>query len=711
MTAPLRIDFETRSALDLREVGLYRYARHPTTDIWCLAWAFGDDEPQLWLPGEPMPERIALHVEANGPVVAWNVAFELEIWNEILAKRYGFPPLKPEQAHCTMAKSYAMGLPGALEDAGYATGVRFLKDTEGRALMLRMARPRAMHDAAGNKLKAWQPGAVITWWDEPEKRQRLGEYCKQDVRAERAVDERLMPLSEKERRVWLVDYRINKRGVQLDMPSVTAAIKMAEDVKEACNAEMAKVTGGAVQSVTAVAAIKTWMASRGVEVNSLAKQAVVDLLNEGNDDAPDDTLPADVRKVLLLRQEAGKASTAKFDVMATVAGEDGRLRDAYQYHGAASGRWAGRKVQTHNLVRDMPPPETVEKILALVRKGDWRAIDMIYGPPLTMLSRCIRSFFVAPPGKKLISGDWSNVEGRGQAWFAGEDWKIKAFIAADNKTGPGLYELAYSRMFGVPVESVKNPSEERQVGKVSELAFGYQGGIGSFRTMAKAYPDMKVQLMHDATINGFKEAWRDAHPKIAGVRTLNPRTGREYRQGGVWREIEQAAIGAVLDEGGAYTCGVPGRHATFKKAGSFLWCKLPSQRVICFPYPRILEGDYGPQLTYMTVPSPDDRKKGNIIHDKSNAPNWARVGTYGGALFNRIVQGFCRDFLADLLLWLDENGAAIVMHTHDDGNIEVEIAKAEGARKAMEARMRTLPDWAAGFPLFAKCVILDRYGK
>jgi DNA polymerase len=145
--------------------------------------------------------------------------------------------------------------------------------------------------------------------------------------------------------------------------------------------------------------------------------------------------------------------------------------------------------------------------------------------------------------------------------------------------------------------------------------------------------------------------------------------------------------------------------------GSFLWCLLPSGRAICYPYPKILEGDFGPQLTYMCQPSPEDRRKGNIIHDKSNAANWARVSTYGGALFNNIVQGFCRDFLADCMLALDEAGATIVLHTHDDENLEVDEAKAIGARAEMERMMRVVPAWAAGFPLFAKCDILTRYGK
>jgi DNA polymerase len=313
---------------------------------------------------------------------------------------------------------------------------------------------------------------------------------------------------------------------------------------------------------------------------------------------------------------------------------------------------------------------------------------MIYGPPLTQISRCLRSFFIAPAGKKIVSGDFSNVEGRGQAWFAGEDWKLKAFVAADAKTGPGLYELAYSRMFNVPVESVKNPSEERQVGKVAELAFGYQGGVGSFHTMGKNY-GVKVSDLKPAE---FRDAWRAAHPRIKGT----------------WPQIQSAAIDAVRHPGTLYECGYPGREAKFKMVGSFLWLLLPSGRAICYPYPKVLEGEYGPQLTYMTVPGQDKTK---VIYDPKNASNWARVGTYGGALFNNIVQGFSRDLLAEVLLTLDDKGADIVLHTHDDANIEVLNAKAEGARVAMQSIMRAPPSWAVGFPLHADCSIMQRYGK
>lgn len=638
-----------------------------------MAWAVGEQEPALWLPGQALPPRVVEHVTAGAPVLAHNAPFELEIWNQIAAPRLGWPALKPEQTYCTMAQAYAMGLPGALEDAALAVGLHVLKDTEGRALMLRMSRPRSV-----------TPDGTPVWWDDPEKLARLYAYCQQDVRVERELHKRLMPLSATERRVWLLDYKINQRGVAIDIESAKGAVALAEIVKEKAGGQLAEITGGKVTAATALPALKAWMAEQGVEADSLAKQDVIDLLAGSS-------LPEPVRQALVIRQEVGKASTAKFDVMLDRAGSDGRLRQMYQYHGAATGRWAGRAVQTHNLPREMPKPEVVEKVLELVRAGQHDAIDAIYGPPLTLLSKCLRSFFVAPPGRKLISGDWSNIEGRGQAWFAGESWKLRAFEAADAKRGPGIYELAYSRMFGVPVETIKNPSEERQAGKVCELAFGYQGGVGSFHVMAKTY-GVKVS---DAKADEFKNAWRAAHPRIKQT----------------WREIQDAAIAAVRVPGEAFRCGFPGRQAQFKMVGSFLWCLLPSGRALCYPYPRLLEGAFGPELTYKTVPSQDDKRKGKIISDPSNSSNWARVGTYGGSLFNNIVQGFSRDILADAMLRLDAAGADLVLHTHDDINLEVDDAKAEGAAEGLRRAMLAAPAWAEGFPLAAKPAIMQRYGK
>lgn len=677
----LHIDFETRSALDLRKVGLHNYVRHPSTDVWCMAWAVDDMEPELCTPKDHDLCYALSHVKSGQKVMAHNAPFELAVWNEIMVKRYGWPVLKPEQAFCTMAQCYAMGLPGALEDAALALGMDMLKDHEGRALMLRFARP-------------WKidPDSTIHWMDEcpeftvggnkytgPQGLQRLHSYCQQDVRVERGLDKRLMPLSEKERRVWLLDYKINQRGVQVDMPTVLAAVHMAQTVKERCDVELAQVTGNAVQTVSAVAALKEWAGTQGVPIDSLAKQNVVDLL--------DGELPDAVRRALTLRQEAGKASLAKLDRVIHSIADDGRLRNLYQYHGAQTGRWAGRGVQVHNLPRDMPARDIVEKIMLLVRDGKHEVIDTIYGAPLSAISRCLRSFFVSAPGKKLVSGDWSNVESRGASWFAGEQWKIDAFKRQDDKTGPDVYKIGASKLLSIAIEQVT--SEQRQShGKVPDLAFQYQGGVGSGHMMGKTY-GVKAT---DAEWETRKQAWRAAHPAIASV----------------WKPIQQAAILAVLNRDEKFSCGVPGREAVFRTAGSFLWCLLPSGRAICYPYPKILQGDYGPMLTYMTVPGPD---KTDIIYDPKNASNWARVSTYGGALFNNVVQGFCRDFLADCMLELDMAGASIALHTHDDINVEVDDAKTAGARTAMEAMMRKVPEWATGFPLFAECDVMARYGK
>lgn len=670
----LHLDWESRGVLDLREVGLYNYARHKDTGIWCGGYAFGDELPELWLPGQPCPPRIVTHIKAGGKVFAWNAPFEITLWQQIATPRHGWPELDPSQVFCVMAQSYAMGMPGKLEDAALALGIRFQKDTEGHALMMRMCRPRS------------KPGQPLVWWEDPEKIARLAEYCKRDVEVEREAHKRLMPLSDRERQVWLMDYKINQRGVQVDLPSAEAAIKLADAMKVRYDNELAEITNGAATSVTALAPLKEWLNEQGCHqaLAGLAKAVVSELLARND-------LPAAARAALTVRQEAGKASNAKFNVMVRQAGEDGRLHNLVQYHGAATGRWAGRAVQVHNLPRNMPNADVVERILELVRNGEHDAIDAIFGPPLSMLSGCLRSFFTAAAGKRLVAGDFSNVEGRGQAWFAGEEWKLDAFRKADTKTGPGLYELAYSRMFGVPVESVKNPSEERQVGKVAELAFGYQGGRGSFHVMGKAYG----VTVSDAKADEFKDAWRAAHPRI--VRT--------------WYDIQGAAIRAVENPGNVYKCGHPGRQAKFRKVGSFLWCLLPSGRAICYPYPKILQGEFGPQLTYMTSPSPDDRRKGKIIYDPLNSSNWARVSTYGGSLFNNIVQGMCRDILTETMLKMEAAGLPVVLHVHDEAVGEVDQAIAEEKRQVMQQMMRTPPAWAKGFPLWADCSVMGRYGK
>lgn len=675
---PVFTDFETRSAADLKAVGLANYAEHPTTDLWCVCYAHDDGPVRTWRPGDPVP----VFAHLDDPVVAHNAAFEHAIWNAVLAPRYGWPALPVERVICTMARSYAMGLPGGLDGAAGALGLKHRKDKEGHALMLRMARPRSKAGVT-----------PIVWWDDAERIARLIAYCETDVVVERDIYRATLPLGDAETTLYRLDRRVNERGIPFDRVSVEAALAAADLARRDLDAEMKALTGGAVASCSALAALKDWLHGLGVRGEDggrvdLAKADIRELLESLR---PSHNPNAErACRALMLRQDAGKTSTAKLGKMLALASPDDRIRHQFQYYGAATGRWAGRGIQPHNFPRDVPPAATVEKILHLLRVGDWRTVDMIHGPVMDVIARCLRGFICPAPGNVLVAGDFANVEGRGVAWFAGEDWKIEAFKAYDAGTGPDLYKLAYAKTFNVPVDSVTKA--QRQIGKVEELAFGYGGGQGAFRTMGVQF-GIEVS---DTQADLFKHGWRGGHPMTVRV----------------WRDLERAAIAAVRCPGQAFSAGHPARAVRFKMVGSFLWCLLPSgKRALAYAYPKILPGAYGDQLTFFTVPSTNDIKRGSLIDDPANTSSWARVATYGGSLLENVIQALCRDLLADCMERLEAEGVPVVLHVHDEIVCEVPAADAERAHKTTERIMSEVPAWAAGFPLTTQCEVMGRYGK
>lgn len=693
----LHIDFETYSEVDIKKVGLDNYSRHPTTGVYCLAAAL-DDKPVKALSvrqSNRCPTSLQRLLAEGVQVFAHNAAFELAIWNNLMVPRYGWPQLKPEQTFCTMAMCYAMALPGALENAAAALGIQQRKDTDGRTLMLRMCKPLRW-DKDGNAVWPWMvphftfKGEKLTY-DEALK--RLTAYCCQDVEVERGISKRAKPLSPNERKVWLMDYAINQRGVLFDPEAVTAGLKARDQIIEKLDAQMDKTTGGAVAKCSNIGALKDWAGDFGVLPDSLAKVELGELLEE-------DELPEVVRVAFELRREAGRAtSVAKLDAMKRLAGEDGRVRNMKQYHGASTGRFAGRGLQPDNFPRDLPKPAHVADIMRALKNGSLDYIDMMYGPVMTVVSKVLRGFIVAAPGRQLIGGDFSNVEGRGLAWLAGEEWKLKAFRDFDAGEGPDVYCASYAKTFNVPVDAVG--SAERQIGKVIELACGYQGGVGAFQTMAKLYN----VVVEDTVADEAKVAWRLAHPRI-----------KSY-----WYKLQEAAIAAVNDPAKMYVAGAPGRQVKFKKSGSFLWCLLPSARVLCYPYPEIHHDDYGPKLTYKTVPSPLEygvynkakqegrAYNGALVDAPGNSRLWCRTSTYGGKLAENINQGICRDVLTDCMLRLEAAGYPVVMHIHDEPVVEGNFAEPD--RQKVEQIMRQQPLWAPDLPISAECWIAPRYQK
>lgn len=366
----LSIDFETRATVDLKKTGVYPYAEHKDTDIWCMAWAFDDEEPVIWTPGMPLPARIITHIEAGGEIRAWNAQFERVIWGKIMVPRYGAPAVRMSQWVCTAAEAAAMSLPRSLDQAAIALGLKERKDTEGYSLMMRMTRPRSV-----------QADGTPIWWEIEERKQRLYAYCIQDVKVERAAKKCLHRLPAREREVYLLDQEMNDRGFPIDLALVDAAQALVDEGIERANITLSQLTGGEVEKVTQTQQIKEWM---GAPKQSLAKAAVAELLESDLDPA--------IRKVLGVRAEAGLTSVKKLKAMRHYACADGRARGLMMYYGATTGRWSAKGIQPHNFPRGEVPD--IESFIPEVMSGRYDFINMIEHP-IVVVSALLRSMLTA----------------------------------------------------------------------------------------------------------------------------------------------------------------------------------------------------------------------------------------------------------------------------------------------------------------------------
>ncbi|RPJ64594.1 MAG: hypothetical protein EHM23_00210 [Acidobacteria bacterium] len=662
----IHIDLESRSTVDLRKSGLYVYAEDSMTDIWCVCFAVDDGEVKTWLPNEPCPPEIIEQVETGGEFWSHNAAFERIMWKHILTPVYEWPEPQLSAWNCTMARAYAMALPGALDSASAALGLTEAKDAAGYRTMLRMSKPRSK-DRYDNPI----------WWDEPGRIADLVKYCKQDVVVERMLHARMLDLRPLEKDIWLLDQRINDRGIRVDKKLCDAAYRVITEALIMLNHEIQVVSKGAVPSCDAVAKIMKFCTARGVagEIVSLARDDVGELLLRKD-------LPADVRKVLELRQEAGKASVKKIETLLKGCSEDGRARGLLAYHGAATGRWAARRFQPQNLKR--PKDKSQDTLIPIVMTGNARAVEMLAGPALEVVGDILRGMIVAAPGMSFYAADFSNIEGRALAWMANETWKVKAFEVFDAGQGHDLYKLAYARSFGTSPEKVDD--DQRQVGKVMELALGFGGGVGAFQTMAAGYG---VEVS-DERANELKTAWREAHPNV-----------KQF-----WYDVEDAAVAAVKQPGRTAPCGM----LAFKVAGSFLFMRLPSGRMLTYPYPKLREvttpwGTKKTALTYKTTINSGTNRR--VIKEDGNSSNWARISTYGGSLVENAVQATARDVMAEAMLRVEAAGYPVVLTVHDEIVSEAKDRDVD----EFQALVEQAPVWAKGFPIAAKAWSGPRYRK
>jgi DNA polymerase len=486
----------------------------------------------------------------------------------------------------------------------------------------------------------------------------------------------MRPLSERERRVYLLDQKINDRGIKIDRALIGAALAVVEKEQQRLNGELARATGGAVTSCAQTSRLVAWLNESGFDVDSVAAHEVKAFLDR-------DETPDAARAVLELRREAAKSSTAKLRAMLNAACPDDRIRGSLLYYGASrTGRWSGRLHQPQNFPRgDEAITSLTDQAVAMILAGNTDVMRLVFGSPLDVVSSCLRPCMVAEDGHDLMCPDFSNVEGRGLAWLAGEEWKLQAFRDFDAGTGPDLYKVTYGRSVGIPVEKVDKAG--RQIGKVIELACGYQGSTGAFQTFARLY-GLKVPDEEAARLAG---AWRDAHPATRGF----------------WYALNDAAMAAVAQPGRRVEAG----PIAYLRQDGWLWCRLPSGRVLAYANPSIAKNDRGEDAVhYWGVPNPAKP----IPVDGVSTRRWARLSAYGGLLAENVTQAMCRDLLAEAMLRLDAHGYPIALTVHDE--IVVEAPHGFGSPEEVRQIVSEVPEWAKGFPIaVGKIERQRRYSK
>ena len=644
-------DYETRSTQDLKDVGAWKYATHPATEIWCCAYAVDDGPISLWTPGDPVPpEFIAAAQDPAFVVCAFNDAFERLVEQHIMVPRYGWSIVPIERHRCLQASALALSLPAKLENVAKALGLPQQKDAAGHKLMMQMAQPR--------KRRRDEDPNGIYWFEDPERVTRLHAYCKQDLAAERALYARVGFLSAEEQALWELDATINARGIYIDGDLLGAAIHVAEQAQQELNAELNGITGGL--GVNQVDALLEWLAEHDCVVSSMQKPVLRKALTRAK-------IPAEARRVIELRLDGAHAAAAKLLTMRDWRNGDGRARHCLRFHGASTGRWSSHGIQLQNMKR--PVVEDMGAAIAAVASGDLKHIRSKYPQPMSVIGDITRALICAQPGHRLLVADFSGVESRITAWLSGQDSKLEQWAKYDRTQDPHdePYFINGHKTFKLP------EAEARAPGKTGDLAFGFMGGAGAWKRLA---PEGDTST--EEQIEERKRAWRDAHPQTVRF----------------WHALNSAAITAVR-----YPDTTPSaKRITFKCDATFLRMRLPSGRELSYPFPKLKTNERGDTVvTFM------DNEQGKWTECRHGQ------GAYGGTWIENAVQAVARDLFAAAMPRLEAAGYKIVLHVHDE--IVVEAPNGFGNVEEFLQIITTQPDWADGLPIAAKARNGQRFCK
>jgi DNA polymerase len=635
-------DYETRSVLNLKEFGAWKYATDPSTDVWCCAYRIDKGPVFVWFPGDPVPPEFT--EASNNPnyvVSAFNDGFERLIEQHIMGPRYGWPLIPIERHRCTQAAALSLALPASLQGVAKALGLEQQKDEAGARLMLQMSKPRKPREGESKG---------IYWHDDAERLERLAAYCKQDVLIESAIQARIGHLSDAEQRLWVLDAKINDRGMSADRKLLEAAIGIGNAARMAIDAELCAATGGAVQSVNQVEKLAGWLVANGCSINDTRKPTLETLLKRSD-------ISSAIRRVIKLRLGGRQAASLKYETMLRWLGVDDRIRGAFKFHGAATGRWTSLGVQVQNFKR---PTIDLAPAIQAVLTGEYDHVRNLYEHPLSVVADIARAVICAAPGHRLIAADFSGVESRLAAWLAGEQWKIDAWEKFDQTQNPEdepYYILG--RKFGF------HPGVAREPGKLADLAFGYGGGLGAWRKLAS-----KGDTSTEAEIEQHKSAWREAHPGVVSF----------------WHELQRKASFAITNPGVTFRVN---KRVCFEHRGDFLYMGLPSRRELAYPFPRLETDVKGQSVVFFK-----DNAAGKFVDCNKGK------GAWHGMWIENAVQAVARDLFAAAMLRLEDAAYPIVTHVHDE--ICAEVPDGFGSPEEFLRVLTASPDWTEGLPVSAK---------
>ena len=638
----LSIDIETYSSVNLQKAGVYKYAESPDFDI--LLFGYSVDGGAMHVIdlacGEKIPAEIVDAI-SDESVTKWafNAQFE-----RVCLSNYLDTWLSPDSWHCTMVWAATLGLPLSLEGVGAVLGLEKQKLTEGRNLIKYFCVPCAPTKINGGRTRNLPQHDMEKW-------EQFKAYNLRDVETEMSIQKKLsrFPVPDFIWDEYHLDQEINDRGIGLDMTLVEQAIAIDSISRKNLTEQIQNLTD--LDNPNSVAQMKGWLSANGLEMDTLGKKAVVETLK---------TAPKHLVDVLSLRQQLAKSSVKKYTAMQTAVCKDSRARGMFQYYGAnRTGRFAGRIIQLQNLPQNHM--SDLADARALVRSGNYDALELLYDDIPDTLSQLIRTAFVPQNGRKYIVEDFSAIEARVLAWLAGEKWRMQVF--ADGKD---IYCSSASQMFGVPVEKHGVNGHLRQKGKIAELALGYGGSVGALKNMGA----LEMGLTEEE-LQPLVNAWRNANPMITAL----------------WWDIDRAVKTTVREH---IPTEVEGLKFTYESG--FLFMKLPSGRRLAYVKPRMGINKFGSEsVTYEGV---------------GTTKKWERLESYGPKFCENAIQAIARDILMYAMQTL--RNCSIVAHVHDELIIE---ADRRMSLSAVCEQMGRTPPWAKGLLLRADGYECDFYKK